>query len=383
MKAGFILFFIVLVFQLLPVIGKQDPIILGSDNVDEELFIPCNIKIGPDKSIYAFDKKAQCIKVYSSETGKFLRKFGREGEAPGEFLRFGSFNFTLDNMIFFVEAQNGHPWITFMDLSGKYKKLLNIDRKNNYGFYYASMLSDQRIIAEYFRYGILEKKASFYVESFKTCIVIIDKNGQLSQPIIEKTIPFSISNTPNSTSKGIPFVADISWDVSGDNRILTCIKNLNILELYDLKGKLIGKIKTPLPEAPKVTSKDIDKWKEEIKAKIVKDIGNEAFNNKFSMIMRYDGFLYDRKPIIDSIAVTPSNNILICEEKPEEVKESKYHLINFKGESLIKITSRAYNITISKDFIVYVIDDEDENPFTYCMKRKGSEKDDLSRINNK
>lgn len=380
-----ILLIVSLLFLVSPLLTSQanmDVITLGADKVEDELYVPYDMKIGPDENIYAFDNKDHSLKVYSPLTGQFLRRIGGEGQAPGEYLGFGGFDFSNDKKIFFIEGHHGHPWITFMELSGKYNRIIKISKKSGYGFNNTNALPDGRIIAEMYKYIWSEKKAALSVDSMYRVLVIIDQSGNISQPLIEKTIPFSVSETPSQSNSIIPFVPDFLWDMTSDNQIVFTLGNTNILEVYNLYGKLIGRIKTPLPEAPKVTSKDLDDWKEKERAKLIKKFGNEGISRKFPAIKRYNESIHERKPIISKISITPSRNILLCEEKPEDEKENKYYIIDFKGKLLAKIMTQAYRITITNNFILYVIDDEEENPFVYCMKRKGSEKDDLLRLNN-
>ncbi len=371
-----------LVSPLFPGQANMDIITLGADKVEDELYVPYDMKIGPDENFYVFDNKDHSLKVYSSLTGKFLRRIGGKGQAPGEYLGFGGFDFSNDKKLFFIEGHHGHPWITFMELSGKYNRIIKISKKSGYGFNNTKALPDGRIIAEMYRYIWFEKKAGLCVDSIYSNLVLIDQNGNTSQPFIEKKIPFSVSETPSQSNSLIPFIPKFLWDMTSDNQIVFTLGNTNILEIYNLSGKLIRKIKTPLPEAPKITSRDLDEWKKKEKANLIKKFGNEGFSRKFPAIKRYNESFHERKPIISKISVTPSGNVLICEKKPEEIKENKYYLIDFNGKLLTRIETQAYKITISKNFILYVIDDEEENPSVYCMKRIGSEKDDLLRLNN-
>ena len=119
-----ILTMILILGGFLFIFGGEE-IIIGREEGDGMLIYPRQVEEGPDGNIYAYDLADAYIKVYSPE-GKFLRKIGGKGQGPGEIQRpeGASFGFTPDEKLFFTEFFGGHPWITFMELSGEFIKVL-------------------------------------------------------------------------------------------------------------------------------------------------------------------------------------------------------------------------------------------------------------------
>ncbi|MDQ1352354.1 MAG: hypothetical protein QG657_2660 [Acidobacteriota bacterium] len=80
------------------------------------------------------------------------------------------------------------------------------------------------------------------------------------------------------------------------------------------------------------------------------------------------------------ISVTATGNILIRETKKENSKEIQYRLITGKGDILATIRTAAKVVTVSKNLILYTLEDEDENLMLYCVKIEGDEKKSLLRL---
>lgn len=120
---------IIILGSFIFVFGGEE-IIIGREEGDGMLVYPRQIGEGPDGNIYVYDLADAYIKVYSPE-GKFLRRIGGKGQGPGEIQRpeGASFGFTLDEKLFFAEFIRGHPWITFMELSGEFSRVLKFERK--------------------------------------------------------------------------------------------------------------------------------------------------------------------------------------------------------------------------------------------------------------
>lgn len=384
MKFLIVLLLLSIYFPLFP--ATNETFTLSPNQNMGALYSPSTIKIGPDGNIYAFDSKDQALKIYSGETGKFIRKISGRAEGPGYYLDFSEFGFHDNKTLFFIETHNGHSWITYLDLSGKLIKTVKTERKSRYGFSDAKILPDKRIIAEYYTYSPEppKKNGVLWVENYWQNLVIINQEGKFVKSLMEITQPLRLSETPSSTSIIAPFFSDYIWDITRDNRIIFTQGNSNILQLFDFQGKHVGQIKTPLPESPKVTSNDLKDWRDERK-RYYAEKNKTSFYNQFiaPILDHYPNSLYDRKQIIDKISVTPSNNVLIRELKPKNSRLYKHYLINLKGDALANITSGAYDILISDKIIIYVIDDEEENPTVFCVKRKGSEKEDILRLNGK
>lgn len=355
-----------------------EPVRIGFNPGEGELFEPTIAKEGPDGNVYVFDRKDQLLKVYSPKTGSFLKKIGQSGQGPGEYMSFGSFGFT-GNQLFFTEIQGGHRWITFMDLSGKCDKVLKTQQDGNRGIYTAQILPDNHILAQIEFFGDSKKHSGYYWNYYQMWLAIIDPQGNISKIIIKQDRVFSIGSVPAGIGPRVPDFPDFLWEVTKEGHIIFSEGNSNVLQVYNLEGKMIGQLKVPLPDAPKFSSDDLNDWREKTKKEVVQSNGPEFYNKYFSVMDKYNP-VYGKKQIIEAILVTPTGNILIRETKKENSKENQYRLITGKGDLLATIRTAAKVGTVSKNLILYTLEDEDENLVLYCLKIEADEKKSLSSI---
>ncbi len=82
-----------------------------------------NVRVSKDGRVYVLDNRLQKILIFNKD-GKFLSKFGKMGEGPGEFktFRLGRQLFVLENNLIFVERGRVH----YFSLDGNFKKTLKI-----------------------------------------------------------------------------------------------------------------------------------------------------------------------------------------------------------------------------------------------------------------
>lgn len=360
-------------------LGGYDHVRIGFQQEEGELYVPTSFKEGPDGNIYVFDRKDQVLKVYSPQTGKFLGRIAKRGEGPGEYLRFGSFDFTDKNQLFFTEGRNGHRWITFMELSGKFTGVLKLHDTVRRGLYRARMLSGNRILAQVDFFGESKKYSGYYQNYYQIWLVIIDAEGKIGKTVIKRNFVFSIGYQPAGVGPSVPDFPDFLWDLTKDERVVFSEGNSNILQVYNLEGKIVARCKTPLEEAPEFTTEDLRNWRARRKKEAIKGRGLEFYKKYFSVMDKYKP-LYGKKQVIDSISTTPSGNILIRETKRKDLKEYEYHLITPGGETLESIRTGAKSVIVSKNFILYTLEDEDEDISLYCMKVGGNDKKSILKL---
>jgi hypothetical protein len=370
--------FIFFIFFIFDVYGfNQSTFVLGVNQDKGELYLPRQVEEGPKGNIYVHDGKDAFIKIYSP-SGKYISRMVGRGQGPGEALDFAAFGFFNNEMLLFTEYIWGHKWITFMELSGKFNKVLKIDLRGKSGLRRAKRIAGNKLIVEIEGAPIPEKikGKNYYGEYYFNKIVIINREGIIEKEIVKKINLFAIKSGEKGAFKRVPFYPEFTWDLTKDNKIILCDGCSNILQLYSITGNLVKEIKTSLPDAPEVKHEDLKKWRRDFKEDVVKKFGIGDFKIYFRAIEDYKESVHKKKPVYKKISVTPTDNILVRGEK-EEGKESRtYWLLNQKGKILVKIESKSRLIKISKNFIFYILED-DEGEFVYCLKREGNEKDGL------
>lgn len=359
--------------------GQSATLVAIGDKADQEqVYVPAMAKEGPDGNIYIMDAKDSFIKIYTPN-GDFLRKIGGTGFGPGLMARRGSFGFSDAYTLFFTELINGNRWITFMKLSGKLDRVLKLNISGQFGVWRAVILPDGRVLAEINKWGEYEKRGNLFVGYYLRWLAIINKEGKIDHIPIHRNQVFSISQSPSEGDCRIPFFPEFLWRLNKQNNILYSDGASNIFQVIDLVGNHGGKIETPLPNGPPVTEEDLDEWRNEKKTEVVKRQGNEIYAKHFSFIEKYTSSIHRQKPIYSDFDITPEENLLVEGYLDEKTRQRKYWLVDKSGKLLKEITTtNIISISITKRYIIYIKENEDEENRVYCLARKGKEKDDLN-----
>ncbi len=369
---------LLMLFLFYPCLGK-DFFIIGDKEGDAELIIPRKVEEGPDGNIYIYDRQSAFIKIYSPE-GHFLRKIGGKGEGPGEIKRAdgASFNFTFDKkMLYFTEFFAGHKWITFMHLSGKYHKVLKLKIKGHYGIVNSMPLKEGGFLAEVALDNSVERKRDFFFYRCPKALVKVSPEGELVSEILRTSHVERISNFGDRADLGIPFIPVFEWVLLRNNSIVFTEGLSYVFSIYDFNGKVIGEIKTPLPDPQPVTREELENWRQNLKANF---IDKTWFNRFGGVIDKYKESIYKKKPNMKSISLTPGNHLLIEGVGDSEKETRPYWLTDLNGNTIKKIDINGFDLKISDHFILFKFVDEEENELVFCMKRKGKETEDLERL---
>ncbi len=361
-------------------IYADEAVKIGILGTEGELIYPRQIKEGPDGHIYVYDSMDAFIKVYSPE-GRFLRKMGGEGQGPGEIQRNDgvSFGFTPDEKLYFTEFFTGHPWITLMELSGKFQKAIKLDIKEFFGVSIAHCLPDGRFLTELNFAGRPKREKDFFYHRSPQEIVLQNADGGIISKIKRTDYITRISYESNGADSPIPFVPAFAWCPYKQDTVLFSDGLSTKLQVYNYQGKLIKEIQTSLPEPEKVTRKDLNKWRERRKETYASR--NPDWWNRFGKVIdNYKKSIYKEHPNLSGIALTPQGNILISGRWDMEKNQSLYLLLDESGDTKAEVSSAAGGVSISKSFIFLGKADQDGIITVYAQKRTGSEEEDLLRL---
>jgi hypothetical protein len=359
------------------VFGDEE-IIIGREDGDGLLIYPQQVGEGPDGNIYVYDLADAFIKVFSPE-GKFLRKIGGKGQGPGEIQRPDgvSFGFTPDEKLFFTEFFGGHPWITFMQLSGKFHKVLKPEIKEFFGVNRAVSLPDGSYLTQLSFTGTPEKQKDYFLYSSPQELVTLDSEGRVISRIKKTSYFTRISYIGDGADSGLPFTPRFLWCPFKNKKVIFTDGLSTKLKVYDFKGILVKEIDTPLSKPEKVTKNDLNEWREERK----RGFRDKAWYNRFgTVIEKYKKSIYEKKPNLEGISLTPDGNIFISGVGDDEEQKRDYWLLDEDGKTIAKISTQYFGIEIAKHFIFYRTRDEEENILIHCLKRTGIEKEDLLRL---
>lgn len=373
----------ILTFGMAALSWGEDIITLGALGEEGELLYPAQIEEGPDGNIYVYDQVDVCIKVYSSE-GKFLRKIGGQGQGPGEIQRADgvSFGFAPDEKLFFTEFFGGHPWMTFMELTGEFIRVLKFELKVFFGVGSAESLPDGSFLVEFAISGKPEKIKDYFLYRSPIELVLLGLDGKMISKIKTTNYFTRISSVGDGADSPLPFTPVFSWSLFKDNTVLFSDGLSPRFEVYDYSGKRVGEIVTPLPQPKKVTKKDLNKWRNQRKEMM--SARDSAWYKRFgSVIEKYKKSIYEVWPNIRGISVSPEGNILVAGAWNDQDNRGVYWLLTQEGGLIAKASSSADSMRMTKDFILLTQTEEDSTIKVCCLKRTGSEKQDFVKISKK
>lgn len=367
------------------VLSYADEVIaIGLLGDEGELISPREIKEGPDGNIYVYDRQDGFIKVYTPK-GKFIRKMGGQGQGPGEIQRITdvSFGFLPDEKLYFTEFFDGHPWITVMDLSGEFVRVIKLKFMERFGLRRLHPLPDGNFLAQVHLIGMPKKLKDYFLHGFPINIFLLDKNGSPVKEIISTNFFRRVSYLDIGGDAPIPFAPRFSWCYFKDDLVLFTDGLSNTIKVYDFKGAIVKEIDTSLPKPAKVTKKDLDAWRRETKESLQVRDGGTWYNQYGKVIEKYKKSIYDVKPIVSGLSRTPAGNILVAGIASRGKNERPYWLLDKAGKKLVRMNIPLLSIRITSSFIFYMTVDEDYFFHVHALRRTGSEKDDLLRLSDK
>ncbi|MCJ7582978.1 MAG: 6-bladed beta-propeller, partial [Candidatus Aminicenantes bacterium] len=193
-----------------------------------------SVTIDDEGRIYVLDHIEYNVKIYD-KNGKYINKFGKQGQGPGEFfLPRGVFISNQDEII----VQN-YISFDFFAFDGQFKRSIS---SAEYRLTTSDLDSDGNIIS--------------------TEIVRDDENPRYElrkfDPEMNYLHSFGSSPLPNSSRDGFnPLFPIFRWDLINGNQIVFGYMEDYELKIFDSEGKLIRKILKDYDRI-KVTQKDID-----------------------------------------------------------------------------------------------------------------------------
>ncbi|UCC39765.1 MAG: hypothetical protein JSV96_18640 [Candidatus Aminicenantes bacterium] len=377
--SGFFICFCLMFFPLVFYSLEKEHFFIGQEDGDGFLAIPRHVQEGPDGNIYVFDWGDFFIKVYSPG-GKYLRRMGGRGQGPGEVQRAdgAGFGFTQDAKLYFTEFFRGHRWITFIELSGEFIKVLTPEINESFGINDAIPLEDGGFLVHFSFSSKPEMKKDYYLYKSPQSLVRIDQEGKVISEIINKEHFTLISSHGDGATSNLPFIPVFEWIPFKDDSILFTDGMSKNFKVYNYKGSLIREIETALPAPVKVKSRELNAWRQRREELMMQR--NPGWYNRFGKVIeKYKKSLYD-KPNVSGISSTPEGNLIIAGPVQFEEMERDYWLLDESGKILTQMRSAVWGIRMCEHFIFFYTTDEDQNELVHCVKRRGPEKEDFLRI---
>jgi len=358
----------------------QEPVQIGVIGEEGELIYPRLIAEGPDGNIYVYDQSDAYIKIYSPE-GRYLRKFGGEGQGPGEIQRKEgvSFGFTPDEELFFTEFFGGHPWFSVLDLSGKLIRIIKIDLKERFGVSSAVCLPDGRYLTKFNLIAKPKREKDYFYHIYPQQIILLDPAGIVLSRSKRSEYISRISYESMGADAPVPFTPMFAWCPYKEDTLLFSDGLSTKLQVYDFEGNLVEEISTPLPEPRKVTNADLKSWRDGY-AEMMRSRNPDWFNRFGKVITNYKKSLHNKHVNLSDLTRTPGGNIFISGPQDDNGAVDTYWLLDSSGKELTTLKTTAQGIRVSKNYVFFGLVDEDGVVSVTALKKSGSEQEDLQKL---
>jgi len=320
----------------------QEPVQIGAIGEEGELIYPRLIAEGPDGNIYVYDQSDAYIKIYSPE-GRYLRKFGGEGQGPGEIQRKEgvSFGFTPDE----------EP-VCLPD--GRYLTKFNLIAKP-------------------------KREKDYFYHIYPQQIILLDPAGIVLSRSKRSEYISRISYESMGADAPVPFTPMFAWCPYKEDTLLFSDGLSTKLQVYDFEGNLVEEISTPLPEPRKVTNADLKSWRDGY-AEMMRSRNPDWFNRFGKVITNYKKSLHNKHVNLSDLTRTPGVNIFISGPQDDNGAVDTYWLLDSSGKELTTLKTTAQGIRVSKNYVFFGLVDEDGVVSVTALKKSGSEQEDLQKL---
>jgi hypothetical protein len=210
---------------------------IGEGEFDEDMFAELtSLDVDSDGNIYILDRKDKKVKIFDS-AGKFVKKFGEEGQGPGEMYLPVSIQVTHNNEMVIGDA--GNQRLAFFSLEGEFLREMSTAAK---AFALALPIIDsqgnivgQQIVTTESQ---LLREVRKYDSELNTLFTIA-----------------SIDNTNMIQGKINPFQVVLFYQLGKENSIYISNPDAYEIKVLTAEGKLVKKISKDY-ESVEVTEKD-------------------------------------------------------------------------------------------------------------------------------
>jgi len=266
-----------------PIETLQKNIFLDYDDIflNMSLNKPRYLRINNENNIIVFDAGSGSVGFYVFDTQKrFLKKFGRSGQGPGDFSGVVDFNIDSKGNVYILELNNVR--ISVFNKYFQFKRTIKLNKiydESNISLYKDSLLIINNPSSEY------------YISVYDTLGNLLQNVGKITESKKE--------NYPTNISYG---VGNTFFD-SINKRYIIFLKYLPIIKIYDLRGTLYKIYCLEyLSEYKKRVESSVNNNQRGGRSKYYYNIINK--NGKYYILIR----VYDKNKKIETITLYILNN---------------------------------------------------------------------------
>jgi len=314
------------------VFGLEEELSIGeAEGREEYMFSEVqSIATDDEERIYVLDYKASSVKIFG-RNGDFIKKFGREGQGPGEFFIPSTIIITKESEIMVQNIFN----LSFFSLEGEFKESIssakeslgpiNIDSEGN--------IIGRSIVRD-------EENPRYELKKF--------------DPKLNYLYSLGFSPLRDAIRNGFnPFFPSLRWSLINGNQVICGYMKEYELKIFDAKGNLIRKIlKDYVPI--KVTQKDVDERLEgkELPPQLKERMAVPKYHCPFRwMVADDEGRIF-----------------ILTYERVSEGKGYYYDVFDAEGKYIVKVALKTRPF-LFKNNKLYTVE-EDEEGYQYVKRYK-------------
>jgi hypothetical protein len=223
---------------------EQDLAIGGEESADYVFAAISSVAVSDDGTIIVFDQKDMNIKVFDRD-GKFLRKFGRAGEGPGELSLPKAIHFTARDEVVVVDMNRR---LSLFKPSGEFVRTVSAGSMS---------LMDARPDSQgnFFIYLMVQENRRYELRKV---------DGGLKDLFVVESSPMQ-----NPERDGFnPFFPVLRWAPLSGDRVVCGYAEKYELRIHDAAGRIIRKIQMD-PDPVPISKEDIEERTEGVPLAIV------------------------------------------------------------------------------------------------------------------
>jgi len=268
-----------------------------------------------------------------------------------------TFGFTPDGRLYFTEIFGGHRWLTLLGLDGTLVGTIRPQLQVTFGVEGAVALPDGRFLVQIAYDATTEAEGDVYLYRMPQTLAVMDDQGVIGPEIVRTEHIQMISTSPNGGTTKLPYLPSFSWAFTPNGQIVWSDGLSPQLQVFDLDGRALEPLVTPLPPAVEVTRDDLKLWQQR-REEMMMDRNPSWWQRFGRAVLSYNKALYPR-PVIWNLDLTPAGNLLVTGRPAPDSELVPYWLLGGEGELLRECRVPIWNLGISENYLLYFTRHED------------------------
>ncbi len=309
---------------------------------DESIYdTRCDFLRTPDGSFFIAATTEHCLYRFSSE-GKFIDKYGQEGEGPGDLYFPGDLS-VLDNRYLVIGEYATSRRVSLFDLEGNFVRLLKTDRNA----FTTVALSDNKIAYTTYKYGPMKNQ----IQDFTTILIIKDMETREETAIDEYRAQKKFISSGRGSYLANMGSGTMLITQTKEGNLIVGVTVSDELKIYSPQGEILRSFHLKM-EPVQVTRDYIQRYKDLMIQNIEKRGSGQRVIDAIKKTP-YEEMFGKYLPYYKDILVDSEGNILVC-KITDCIGDCNnvFQVYTPEGQYVCEVTidSGIYDVTIDRRF---------------------------------